>query len=239
MSKKPFVAFGAALVFALAALPLCAQVASVRAPRAPRVGPGVRGHVFVPGFGLRPVVRERFPVFGLGFDAHHFSVLNRHRGLRIRGGFFGGFRGQRFFAGGGFFPFFQTPVVSSSSVVVIPQAVPVQVPIQVPVMVPVQVNPSADSEAVVAAGLPYNWPRLRIAADSHPRPRPAPPRLILLVLKDNTIFAVADYWLEDGHISYITSTGREGSIVLRDLDWDMTTQLNAERSVEFVLRSER
>ena len=33
--------------------------------------------VFVPGFGLQLVIPEQFPVFGQGFDAHHFSILHQ------------------------------------------------------------------------------------------------------------------------------------------------------------------
>lgn len=189
-------------------------------------------HVFVPGFGFRPVIHERFPVFGLGFDAHHFHVLHRRHQF-FSGGFFGGgFVGTNFFAGG----FFPLPFVSSSSsVVVVPQVIPVQVP--VPVVVE-EIRPPV-SEAVAAAGLPADWPRLRIAASSYPLERPRLPQLTLLVLKDHTIFAVTDYWLEDTRIFYVTSTGKQDSVAVRALDWEMTTRLNAERSVTFVLRSER
>jgi hypothetical protein len=66
---------------------------------------------------------------------------------------------------------------------------------------------------------------------------PRPPHLTLLVLKDETIIPARDYWLEDGRVFYITSTGRQGSFLLRELDWEMTTELNAQRNVEFVLQS--
>lgn len=189
--------------------------------------------VFVPGFGFRPVVFERFPVFGLGFDAHHFQVLHRRHGF-FPGGFSGGgFVGNNFFAGG-FFPL--SFVSSSSTVIVVPQVVPVQVP------VPVVVNdnpPPPASGGAVAAGLPPNWPRLRVARSSYPTERPPLAQLTLLVLKDQTIFAATDYWLEDGRIFYVTSTGKQASVALRELDWEMTRRLNAERGVTFLLRSER
>lgn len=224
------------------AVPRISSTAGVRVPaqsRRPgvrvraRFGPGLSNfqrHIFVPGFGLRPVIQERFPVFGLGFDAHHFHVLHRHRGfVPFHPGFIGaGFFGGNFF-GAGFFPF---PVISSSSsVVVIPQAVPVEVPVFA------QEPRPRENAVVVAPGLPEDWPRLRIARSSFPRQQVPLAQLTLLVLKDHTIFAVTAYWLEDGRIFYVTSTGRQDSVALRDLDWEMTTQLNADRGVEFVLQS--
>ncbi|MFQ5696306.1 MAG: hypothetical protein ACE5HB_09985, partial [Terriglobia bacterium] len=204
--------------------------------RPPSSRPSPR-HIFVPGFGLRPVVQERFPVFGLGFDAHHHSILNRNR---FQGRFLRGRFGGRRFHRGGFvgFPFFSTGFVGTSSVVV------QQVPVQVPVPIIIQVAPQSAAEAPrvsgAGPGLPANWKeKLRVARPSFP-PLQAPlPQLTLLVLKDNTIFAVIDYWLEDGRVFYVTSTGKQDSVALETLDWDLTTQLNAERSVGFVLRSPR
>lgn len=183
--------------------------------------------VFVPGFGLQPVIPEQFPVFGQGFDAHHFHILHGQP-FFFPGGFIGGgFFGSNFF-GGGFFPL---PLVSSSStVVVVPQVVPVQVP--------VVVQEARPAEVVVTTGLPPDWGEVHVAKPSYPVERPPLAHLTLLVLKNQTIFAVTDYWLEDGRIFYVTSTGKQDSIAVRDLDWEMTTQLNAERGVEFVLRSE-
>ncbi len=57
------------------------------------------------------------------------------------------------------------------------------------------------------------------------------------MLKDGSIFAATDYWLEDGRLLYLSSTGAVSSVALGDLDWPMTTRLNAERGVRFVLRS--
>ncbi|MFQ5778038.1 MAG: hypothetical protein ACE5IP_08520 [Terriglobia bacterium] len=239
-SKRSRVILVAAAVAALTALPLAAQVASARSASAARPRTGIGRQVFVPGFGFRPVIHERFPVPGLGFDAHHFSVLNRHHAVpfhphKLHRGFVGGgFFGTNLSVGG-FFPFFSSPLISSTSVVVVPQVVPVQVP----VMVPVEVRREDAPGIVVTAGLPQNWPRLRIARDSYPRQHPPLAQLTLLVLKDGAIFAATDYWLEDGHIFYVTSTGRQDSLALRDLDWGMTTRLNAQRNVEFALRSER
>ncbi len=186
-------------------------------------------HKFISGFGLVPVVRERFPVFGLGFDAHHFRVIHRRHGVGFGRG---RFKGRRFFRTG-FFP------IVLSSVVVVPQIV------EVPVVV-VEAGQDASTEEESAsrsafpavAGLPFNWNERLQVAEPGLRPQPPPlPQLTLLVLKDGSIFAATDYWLEVGRLFYLSSTGAVSSVALGDLDWPMTTRLNAERGVRFVLRS--
>jgi len=189
---------------------------------------------FIPGFGLHPAVHERFAP-GFGFDATHHTLIH---GRRFNHGFHGGFIGGHFrgrnFGFGGFFPFF--PAVSSSSTVVI-----VQQPAQ-PIVVPVVIDndylrSNNPGEVVVAAGLPDDWPRLRVAASSYAPQQQPLPAIILLVRKNEVIVPAVDYWLEDDLIFYVTSTGRQGSFPVRDLDWNMTTRLNAERGYEFALRT--
>lgn len=175
------------------------------------------------GFGFR---HEQFPVFGWGFDAHHFSVINQTPGF-----FGGGFFGRRFFAGG-FFPF--ASAVSSSTVVVVPQVVPVQVPVPV-VAQTILIDPAG--EVIVPVGLPENWGQVRVVKPSVTAEQPPLPQLTLVVLKDGTIYAVTDYWLEDGRLFYVTSTGKQDAVAVRDLDLELTTRLNAERHVPFILRS--
>jgi len=213
--------FAAAL--AAASLPLNAQTPGVYARGLPSNQPssvGAQGWVFVPGFGLRPVIREQF---GWGFDAHHHHVLNQQPGL------FGGFFGRRFFAGG-FFPFGSS--VSSSTIVVVPQIVPVQVPV---VTQAVLTGPQGD--IIVPVGLPENWGQLRIVKPSVTAEQPPLPQLTLIVLKDGAIYAAADYWLEDGRIFFVTSAGKQDAVAVRELDLELTTRLNAERHVPFILRS--
>ncbi len=45
--------------------------------------------------------------------------------------------------------------------------------------------------------------------------------------------------MEDGRIFYVSSTGRQDSVAIRDLDWEMTHRLNDQRHVPFVLRGSR
>ena len=80
MRKSALLGWVAAGALALA-LPATAQ--DVRAqfhvrPPAPVHTPGLQGHVFVPGFGLRPIIRSN-PVPGFGFDMQHFNLIHGRR----------------------------------------------------------------------------------------------------------------------------------------------------------------
>jgi hypothetical protein len=57
----------------------------------------------------------------------------------------------------------------------------------------------------------------------------------LFVLKDGTVYAVADYWRDQEVLSYVLASGAAGTLALRDVDWDTTTQLNSERGVRVIL----
>ncbi|MGH9812008.1 MAG: hypothetical protein ACRD4T_02630, partial [Candidatus Acidiferrales bacterium] len=109
-----------------------------------------------------------------------------------------------------------------------------------PIVVPVVVDNDyfgRNDEVVVAAGLPDDWPRLRVAASSYAPQQEPLPAIILLVRKNEVIVPAVDYWLEDDIVFYVTSTGRQGSFPLRDLDWNMSVRLNSERGYEFALRT--
>ena len=232
---------------AVAALPALAQNTGyhMRIHAAPHASTntGNSNFHFVPGIGLRPVVRESFAP-GFGFDATHHTLIHGRRFGGFHPGFGGGFHGRfqggfvgggfqgRNFGFGGFFPFFGGG--SSNSTVVI-----VEQPAQ-PIIVPVVVDNDyfgRNDEVVVAAGLPDDWPRLRVAASSYAPQQQPLPAIILLVRKNEIIVPAVDYWLEDDIIFYVTSTGRQGSFPLRDLDWNMSVRLNAERGYEFALRT--
>jgi len=227
MRKRLALVVMAAAALAAATLPAYAQRPSVRLIPGVNSRPAAPPQVFVPGVGFRPANNTgQFPVFGQGFDAHHHFILNKHSGF-IGGGFFG--RGRRFFAGG-FLPFFSGG--ATSTVVVVQQPVPVPVVVQNVATAVVE-----DAEVIVPLGLPLNWSQLRVVKPSFAEEPARLPQLTLLVLKDGAIFAATDYWLEDGRIFYVTSTGREDSLLVRDLDLEMTARLNAERHVAFILRS--
>ena len=63
--------------------------------------------------------------------------------------------------------------------------------------------------------------------------------LTLLAVRPSSVYLVSDYWLQDDlRLTYILSTGTQQTIDLSELDWDMTTRLNADRGVKVVLRDD-
>jgi len=60
--------------------------------------------------------------------------------------------------------------------------------------------------------------------------------LILLVLKDGTIYGVTDYWLDGGQLHYLASYGGANTLSLDHLDLQKTVDENWKRGVSFVLR---
>ena len=73
-----------------------------------------------------------------------------------------------------------------------------------------------------------------------PQPLPAEQAeatpLILLVLKDGTIYGVTDYWLDHGKLHYLTSYGGSNTMSMDQLDLQKTVDENWKRGVTFVLR---
>jgi hypothetical protein len=55
--------------------------------------------------------------------------------------------------------------------------------------------------------------------------------LTLLALRNETIYAVTDYWLDGDRLDYLLPSGNRGDCALRELDLTRTTQLNSERGV--------
>ena len=66
-----------------------------------------------------------------------------------------------------------------------------------------------------------------------------PSGLTLIVLKSEAIYAVTDYWLDNGRLNYVLSSGADQSVDLGEVDWGKTLGLNAERGVAITLRSGR
>lgn len=232
MSRRRFALFSILSIALLAALPALAQTRP-RATLSPSPSDqrvGVVGQVFVPGFGFRPIIQEQ----GSSSGFHHGRGFRSGSRFGFRsgfGGFFGGFSGHNTF-GFSYVPFYQ-PYQSYQQT---PTVIIVQQPAQSPASE--RVITMEDSRgSIVVAGLPDNWDELNLEEAAVRRHAPAGSALTLLALKDETLFPVTEYWLEDGLVFYVTSTGRQGSVPLRDLDWEMTSRLNAERGQEFVLRS--
>jgi hypothetical protein len=55
--------------------------------------------------------------------------------------------------------------------------------------------------------------------------------LTLLALRNETIYAVTDYWLDGDRLDYLLPSGTRGTCALSDLDLVRTTQFNTERGV--------
>jgi hypothetical protein len=62
-----------------------------------------------------------------------------------------------------------------------------------------------------------------------------PRRLIVLVLRGGSMYFVADYWVDNGKLDYITSRGVLENLPLNALDLPTTSQINAERGLTFAL----
>jgi hypothetical protein len=58
----------------------------------------------------------------------------------------------------------------------------------------------------------------------------------VIYLQDGTSFAVADYWVADGKLHYVTSYGGENAVDLNQFDIERTTEENATRGVTVTLR---
>jgi hypothetical protein len=61
--------------------------------------------------------------------------------------------------------------------------------------------------------------------------------LTLLALKSETIYPVRDYWVAGRLLFYVLPDGSEASADLGSIDWQRTTDLNAERGVRVTLRT--
>ena len=67
-----------------------------------------------------------------------------------------------------------------------------------------------------------------------PSQRTAPAeRYWLVALKDGTILAVTDYWLEGATLHYLSRSGSESTVEYAQVDLDFTNRLNRDRGMEF------
>jgi hypothetical protein len=63
------------------------------------------------------------------------------------------------------------------------------------------------------------------------------PPLTMFAVKSGSVYAVTDYSVDNGSLSYTLSNGENGSMSLQDIDWEATTKLNSERNVQVTLRN--
>jgi hypothetical protein len=87
---------------------------------------------------------------------------------------------------------------------------------------------TSTSQRSVPPAAPLNSPQQR-----------RPSGLTLIALKSEAIYAVTDYWLDNGQLNYVLSSGTDQSVDLGEIDWGKTLGLNAERGVAITLRSGR
>jgi hypothetical protein len=69
---------------------------------------------------------------------------------------------------------------------------------------------------------------------SAPESHAAAKSLTLLALRNETIYAVTDYWLDGDRLDYLLPSGNRGVCALNELDLVRTTQLNSERGVSVI-----
>lgn len=58
----------------------------------------------------------------------------------------------------------------------------------------------------------------------------------LLQMRDGSMYGLTEYWIEGEELHYLTTYGSDGSVRIRDIDFEQTAKLNADRGVDFVLR---
>ncbi len=64
--------------------------------------------------------------------------------------------------------------------------------------------------------------------------------LTLLILKDGRAYLASEYWFEDGQrIRFTLADGALRAIAIESLDYARTTEINRERGVPFVIRSDK
>jgi hypothetical protein len=70
-----------------------------------------------------------------------------------------------------------------------------------------------------------------------PQPELPSRALTLVAFKSETIYPVRDYWVAGRLLFYVMPDGSEASTDLNRIDWQRTTDLNAERGVRVTLRT--
>jgi hypothetical protein len=76
-----------------------------------------------------------------------------------------------------------------------------------------------DSQAPIA---PARTPRTTSVASGQPA------RVRLIALKSESVYAVTNYRIDGGSLSYVLASGATGSVDVTEIDWRATSRLNAE-----------
>lgn len=78
-------------------------------------------------------------------------------------------------------------------------------------------------------------PALTMSAPAND-PRTSSSSLTLIALRNETIWAVTEYWLAGDRLDYVLPSGAHESCALNDVDLMRTTQLNSERGKSVTFR---
>ena len=62
-------------------------------------------------------------------------------------------------------------------------------------------------------------------------------RITLLALQSQTIYPMTDYWVADGRLNFLLPDGKQVSTDIDLVNWQRTSDLNAERGVRLILRA--
>ena len=55
-----------------------------------------------------------------------------------------------------------------------------------------------------------------------------PARVRLIALKSENVYAVTNYRINGGSLSYVLASGGKGSVDITEVDWRATSRLNAD-----------
>jgi hypothetical protein len=83
-----------------------------------------------------------------------------------------------------------------------------------------------------------NEPAPPVDKVAHHRLSPHEPDTILQ-LKNGSMYGLRDYWLSAGRLYYLTNYGGQNSVSLSEIDFEKTTQLNADRGGRFSIETAR
>jgi hypothetical protein len=79
-------------------------------------------------------------------------------------------------------------------------------------------------------------PESKVTALQTARTQTPSSSLTLIALRNETMYAVASYWLDGDSLDYVLPSGARGACALNDVDLARTTQLNAERGIAISFR---
>lgn len=93
------------------------------------------------------------------------------------------------------------------------------------------------SPSTIDLSMPVHDPQVAALASGEQKKRES--ALTLLILKDGRAYVASNYWFEDGQrIRFISADGTRKATAIENLDYAQTVEINRERGVNFVIRSE-